>query len=203
MLDRTVYTERNIDMIEQFKELPEAMQFDIRVVAGVMPFRVNEYVINELIDWSNVPADPIFRLMFPQKEMLKPADFESMARLHRENADRDTIKKAAHEIQMGMNPHPAGQKVMNAPMIEGEPVEGMQHKYRETALYFPSQGQTCHSYCTFCFRWAQFIGDGRLKMAATDAATMHAYLKAHHEITDLLFTGGDPLVMKTKILKYL
>ena len=40
-----------------------------------------------------------------------------------------------------------------------------------------------------------------MKMASTDAGTMHAYLKAHTEITDLLFTGGDPLVMKTKILK--
>ena len=75
------------------------------------------------------------------------------------------------------------------------------HKYRETALYFPSQGQTCHSYCTFCFRWAQFIGDDELKMAATEASTMHAYLKQHPEITDVLFTGGDPLVMKTRLLK--
>ncbi|MRI32948.1 lysine 2,3-aminomutase [Endozoicomonas sp. OPT23] len=197
----TVYTERNIDKIEQFTKLPEDMQFDIRVVASVMPFRVNEYVINELINWNNIPADPIFRLMFPQKEMLKATDFDFMAKLHKAGESRENIKKAAHEIQMGMNPHPAGQKVMNAPMIDGEPVEGMQHKYRETALYFPSQGQTCHSYCTFCFRWAQFIGDSELKMAATDAATMHSYLKAHHEITDLLFTGGDPLVMKTKILK--
>ncbi|WP_201772784.1 KamA family radical SAM protein [Endozoicomonas numazuensis] len=196
-----VFTERNIDSIEQFRQLPEAMQFDIKVVASVMPFRVNEYVINELIDWNNIPADPIFRLMFPQKEMLKAADFNFMAELHRAAESRDTIKKAAKEIQLGMNPHPAGQQVMNSPMLEGEPVEGMQHKYRETALYFPSQGQTCHSYCTFCFRWAQFIGDSELKMASTDAATMHAYLKAHTEITDLLFTGGDPLVMKTKILK--
>ena len=197
----TVYTERNIDTIEQFRQLPEEMQFDIRVVASVMPFRVNEYVVNELIDWSCVPNDPVFRLMFPQKEMLKAADFEFMAKLHRAGESRDNIKKAAHEIQLGMNPHPAGQQVMNAPMVEGEPVQGMQHKYRETALYFPSQGQTCHSYCTFCFRWAQFIGDSELKMAATDASTMHAYLKAHHEVSDLLFTGGDPLVMKTKILK--
>ncbi|WP_153301641.1 KamA family radical SAM protein [Endozoicomonas arenosclerae] len=196
-----VFTERNIDSIEQFRKLPEAMQFDIKVVASVMPFRVNEYVINELIDWNNIPADPIFRLMFPQKEMLKAADFNLMAQLHEAGESRETIKKLAHEIQLGMNPHPAGQQVMNAPMLEGEPVQGMQHKYRETALYFPSQGQTCHSYCTFCFRWAQFIGDNELKMASTDAATMHAYLKAHTEITDLLFTGGDPLVMKTKILK--
>ena len=158
-----VFTERNIDSIKQFRELPETMQFDIKVVASVMPFRVNEYVINELIDWNNIPADPIFRLMFPQKEMLKAADFNFMEKLHKAGESRDTIKQAAREIQLGMNPHPAGQQAMNSPMLEGEPVEGMQHKYRETALYFPSQGQTCHSYCTFCFRWAQFIGDNELK----------------------------------------
>ncbi len=188
-------------MIDQFRALPQEMQFDIRVVASVMPFRVNEYVINELIDWNNIPADPVFRLMFPQKEMLKVHDFELMAGLHRQGAALSDIKKAAREIQLGMNPHPAGQQAMNLPMIDGNLVQGMQHKYRETALYFPSQGQTCHSYCTFCFRWAQFIGDSELKMAATDASTMQAYLQAHHELTDLLFTGGDPLVMKTKILK--
>ena len=154
-----VYTERNIDMIEQFRQLPKPMQFEIRVVASVMPFRVNEYVVNELIDWNNVPADPVFRLMFPQKEMLREGDFNLMASLFEAGESREVIKKAAHEIQMGMNPHPAGQLAMNAPMVDGKPVQGMQHKYRETALYFPSQGQTCHSYCTFCFRWAQFIGD--------------------------------------------
>ncbi|MCW7554602.1 lysine 2,3-aminomutase [Endozoicomonas gorgoniicola] len=197
----TVYTERNIDMIEQFRQLPEAMQFEIKVVASVMPFRVNEYVVNELIDWNDIPDDPVFRLMFPQKEMLKAGDFDLMAELHAAEASRATIKKAAHEIQLSMNPHPAGQMAMNAPMVDGKPVQGMQHKYRETALYFPSQGQTCHSYCTFCFRWAQFIGDSDLKMAATEASTMHAYLKEHKELTDLLFTGGDPLVMKTKLVK--
>ena len=52
---------------------------------------------------------------------------------------------------------------------DGERVEGIQHKYRETVLFFPSQGQVCHSYCTFCFRWAQFVGDKDLKMASTEA----------------------------------
>ena len=196
-----VYTERNLDSISQFLALPEDMQFDIRVVASVLPFRVNEYVINELIDWNCVPNDPVFRLMFPQKGMLQPEQFETMAELHRHGASTAEIKEAARKIQHSMNPHPAGQLALNRPMVDGKIVSGMQHKYRETALYFPSQGQTCHSYCTFCFRWAQFIGDDELKMAATEASTMHAYLKQHPEVTDVLFTGGDPLVMKTRLLK--
>ncbi len=67
-------------------------------------------------------------------------------------------------------------------------------------LFFPSQGQTCHSYCTFCFRWAQFVGDKELRIATNEAAHLHAYLEAHREVTDLLVTGGDPMVMKTRHL---
>ena len=68
-------------------------------------------------------------------------------------------------------------------------------------LFFPSQGQTYHSYCTFCFRWAQFVGNTNLRISAREVATLHEYLQSHKEITDLLVTGGDPLVMKTSRLE--
>ncbi|MFO7892212.1 MAG: hypothetical protein R6U63_00640, partial [Longimicrobiales bacterium] len=37
----------------------------IRVMAPVLPFRTNRYVLNRLVDWSRIPDDPIFRLTFP------------------------------------------------------------------------------------------------------------------------------------------
>ena len=77
----------------------------------------------------------------------------------------------------------------------------MQHKYRETVLFFPSQGQTCHAYCTFCFRWPQFVGMDGLKFAMREADSLRGYVEAHPEISDVLFTGGDPLIMKTKVLR--
>lgn len=193
-----VYTERHFDQIPPIRKLPEEQRFAMRVVANVLPFRVNQYVIDELIDWDNVPADPIFQLTFPQPEMLEPEQFERMASLLREGADRDLIRKAAHAIREELNPHPAGQRELNVPMIGDERIEGLQHKYRETVLFFPSQGQTCHSYCTFCFRWAQFVGDKELRFAANEASQLHRYLRQHAEVTDLLITGGDPMVMKTK-----
>jgi KamA family protein len=80
----------------------------------------------------------------------------------------------------------------------------MQHKYRETVLFFPSKGQSCHAYCTFCFRWPQFVGMDELKFATNDAEMLARYVAEHEEITDVLFTGGDPLLMKTEILaKYI
>ncbi|MDX1389577.1 MAG: lysine 2,3-aminomutase, partial [Acidobacteriota bacterium] len=85
--------------------------------------------------------------------------------------------------------------------VGGEPLSGMQHKYRETVLYFPSQGQTCHAYCTYCFRWAQFVGIDELKFAANEADLLAKYIRQSTEVTDVLFTGGDPMVMKTAKLR--
>ena len=195
-----VYTERQLDQIEPLKRLPEEQRFEMRVVANVLPFRVNQYVIDELIDWSQVPNDPIFQLTFPQRDMLAPEDFERMAAALRGGADRTEITRLAREIQAGLNPHPAGQQEMNVPTLDGVPLPGMQHKYRETVLFFPSQGQVCHSYCTFCFRWAQFVGDKDLKIASKEAGQLLDYLAERPNLTDLLMTGGDPMVMKAKHL---
>ncbi|RMG29005.1 MAG: lysine 2,3-aminomutase [Gammaproteobacteria bacterium] len=195
-----VYTARQLDRIAPLARLPEETRFAIRVVAQVLPFRVNRYVVEELIDWSRVPEDPVFRLVFPQREMLSEADFERMAGVLRAGADARRVREVADEIRAGLNPHPAGQMALNVPLLDGTPLPGMQHKYRETVLFFPSQGQVCHSYCTFCFRWAQFVGDKALRFATHEAEHLHAYLAAHPEVTDLLVTGGDPMVMKTKHL---
>jgi len=196
-----VFTERHIDKIPQVQKYLTPQQiFDIKVVAAVLPFRVNEYVINELIDWENIPADPIYQLTFPQSGMLKKGHFSQMAALLNGNAEKHEIKRLANQIREELNPHPAGQLELNVPTLDGEAIPGLQHKYNETVLFFPSQGQTCHSYCTFCFRWAQFIGNKELKFASKEAGQLHRYLKEHKEVSDLLITGGDPLVMKTKHL---
>jgi KamA family protein len=196
-----VYTERQFDQIAALERLPEELRFAMRVVANVLPFRVNQYVIEELIDWQAVPEDPIFQLTFPQQGMLAGEDFTRMADALRRGLDRTEIRAIAREIQAGLNPHPAGQQELNVPRLDGQPLPGVQHKYRETVLFFPSQGQVCHSYCTFCFRWAQFVGDKELRFAANEAESLHRYLRQDRNISDLLVTGGDPMVMKTKHLK--
>lgn len=196
-----VFTERQLDNIQQIQYLSEEQRFNMRVVANILPFRVNEYVINELINWDNVPDDPIFQLTFPQPEMLLPEQFERMAALMKTDPEHKIIQQLASKIRAELNPHPAGQQDMNVPLLNETRLAGVQHKYQETVLFFPSQGQTCHSYCTFCFRWAQFVGDKTLRFASNEADKLHEYLEMHHEVTDLLITGGDPMVMKTKYLK--
>ncbi len=107
----------------------------------------------------------------------------------------------AHSVRMRLNPHPAGQLALNVPELADEPLPGMQHKYPETVLVFPKQGQTCHAYCTYCFRWAQFVGEPDLKMATDDVDRMTSYLRAHPEVTSVLITGGDPMIMGAAVLR--
>lgn len=195
------YLIHNFRTIPQLEKLSKQDLDDIEVVGNVLPFKVNNYVIDELIDWDNYQTDPIFRLTFPQKEMLEEADFEEMKKTLAETTDKAIIKEVADRIRMSLNPHPAGQMEMNVPEIDGVKLTGIQHKYRETLLFFPSSGQTCHSYCTFCFRWAQFVGLEGMKFAMRETELLVKYLEEHQEVTDILFTGGDPMIMNFRVFK--
>jgi L-lysine 2,3-aminomutase len=195
------YGPRDLDAIPQLARLPADVRFAMRVVAEVLPFKVNDYVLEELIDWERVPDDPMFQLTFPQPGMLADRDFTRIADLLRRGAGRDEVRAAARSVQARLNPHPAGQKQLNTPRLDGAPLRGMQHKYRETVLFFPAPGQTCHAYCTYCFRWPQFVGLDGLKFAAAEADHLVRYLRQQPSVTDVLFTGGDPLVMRTAVLR--
>ncbi len=194
-------TRNNVTKTRQWKHLPRHLQEAIEVVSCVLPFRTNEYVMSELIDWDRVPDDPIFQLTFVQRDMLSREDFRTMADLLARQAPRKELEATANAIRRRLNPHPAGQLTHNVPTLDGRPLPGLQHKYAQTVLLFPSQGQTCHAYCTFCFRWAQFVGMDDLKFQASETTDLQAYLAAHREVTDVLVTGGDPLIMRTKALR--
>ena len=172
----------------------------IEVVGHVLPFKTNNYVVEQLINWEGLMT-AIFILNFPQREMLRPSHYEQM-----ESAlaakDPAQIERTAQEIRLQLNPHPAGQISLNVPKLrDRNGLDGMQHKYPQTVLFFPSQGQTCHAYCAFCFRWPQFVGMDNFKFAMREADMLVRYLQEHKEVTDVLFTGGDPMMMRASVLR--
>jgi L-lysine 2,3-aminomutase len=195
------YSAKHLDMLTGRAGLAPDERLAVRAVATVLPFRTNSYVIENLIDWDAAPDDPIYRLVFPQPDMLPAGDVRRLADLISTEAPAASLRAAAHEIRMRLNPHPAGQLLLNAPNLHGRPLSGLQHKYPETVLFFPRQGQTCHAYCTYCFRWAQFVDEPDLKMASDDIGTLVAYLGEHPEVTSVLITGGDPMIMGESVLR--
>ena len=189
----------NYKKIPQISRLTDEQLEAIEVVGNVLPFKTNNYVVDELINWDDIENDPMFKLTFPQKGMLSDEHYNIMRIILNKTKDKEIIKNTANLIRNELNPHPAGQIEHNVPVLNGERLNGMQHKYKETLLFFPSQGQTCHAYCTFCFRWPQFVGMDELKFAARESSHLRDYIIQNKEITDILFTGGDPMIMKANV----
>jgi L-lysine 2,3-aminomutase len=192
---------RHIDLLPQIRHLSMEQRTALKAASAVLPFRVNEYVLRELIDWDDIPNDPIYQLTFPQAGMLDRADFRRLEDMVVRGEEGECLRRLAQGIHMRMNPNPAAQKILNIPRVDGEPVLGCQHKYRETVLFFPLRGQTCHAYCTYCFRWPQFNGVKALRFAARNIGDLVRYLAKHDEVTDILITGGDPMIMSATLLR--
>jgi KamA family protein len=194
------YNAKSILSSPYWSLLPSETKDALSTVSKVLPFRTNEYVLRELIDWKRVPDDPVFRLTFPHPDMLPAEDYRRLSKLLSESATQPAAEAYIAMLRHRMNPHPAGQMTHNVPMLDGRPVEGLQHKYGETVLFFPAAGQTCHAYCTFCFRWPQFVGMEDIKFNARESEELRRYLDCHPHVTDVLVTGGDPMVMNAETL---
>merc|ERR1712091_664007 len=145
---------------------------------------------------GDIGLDPFYKLVFPTMDMLTQ-EHQDLLNNACDAGDPKEIKATVEIIREALNPHPAGQKTLNAP--KKAELTGVQHKYAETVLFFAAAAQTCHAYCTYCFRWAQFIGDADLRFAQKDADSLFDYLEEHEEVSDILFTGGDPMIMKTNM----
>lgn len=194
-----LYEIKDIDRLPQLQKLSTADRLAMKAVAQVLPFRVNNYVVEELINWEKISDDPIFRLTFPQKEMLAAESLDKVI-WHLQNSPPEDLRQVVNTIRAQLNPHPGGQAEHNIPTLDGKQVPGIQHKYPETVLIFPTAGQTCHAYCTFCFRWPQFVKMDGMKFATRESGLFQEYLRQHQEVTDVLITGGDPMTMKAKHL---
>jgi KamA family protein len=76
-------------------------------------------------------------------------------------------------------------------------VPGLEHKYPDTALLLVNE--VCGGYCRFCFRKRLFMDDN--DEVVKDITEGLKYIREHKEITNVLLTGGDPLVMSTPKLE--
>ena len=74
---------------------------------------------------------------------------------------------------------------------------GVQHKYHDTVLLLCNE--VCGAYCRYCFRKRLFMNDNEeVNKSVYDGLD---YIAAHPEITNVLLTGGDPLLMSTRRLE--
>jgi lysine 2,3-aminomutase len=77
------------------------------------------------------------------------------------------------------------------------PIKGIVHRYADRALLKPLL--ICPVYCRFCFRREHVGPDGGLLTEAELAAAI-AWLAARPAITEVILTGGDPLMLSPRRL---
>lgn len=74
------------------------------------------------------------------------------------------------------------------------------HRYYSRALFTPTS--VCPVHCRYCFRKNELSANDELFLADFDKTV--EYLKQHPEISEIIFTGGDPLTLSNdKLRKYL
>ncbi len=75
-------------------------------------------------------------------------------------------------------------------------MQGLEHKYSPTALFIVND--VCGGICRYCFRKRLFL-QGKTE-ALRDVPAAIDYVREHGEITNILLTGGDPLMSSTRRL---
>ncbi len=75
-------------------------------------------------------------------------------------------------------------------------VQGCEHKYPDTAILLVSNACAC--FCRFCFRKRLFMHDNHEVNPKVSKGL--EYINNHKEITNVLLTGGDPLMLSTNRL---
>lgn len=81
------------------------------------------------------------------------------------------------------------------PLLEEkyEKTKGLIHKYRNRILILLTLA--CASYCRFCTRRRKVSEIKKGKITKADIKKMLAYCLKHPEIKEVIFSGGDPLVV--------
>lgn len=74
--------------------------------------------------------------------------------------------------------------------------KGVQHKYPHTVLLLCNE--VCGGYCRYCFRKRLFMNDN--EEANRDVSEGIRYIASNPNATNVLLTGGDPLMMSSRYL---
>ena len=114
--------------------------------------------------------------------------------LIREPGDPIGLQVIPHADELRMAPHedadPIGDEAFS-------PVPGIVHRYADRALLKPLL--ICPLYCRFCFRREHVGPDGGVLDELALGRALD-WLRAHPAVTEVILTGGDPLMLSARRL---
>ncbi len=93
-------------------------------------------------------------------------------------------------VREGEGPDPIGDEAHS-------PVKGIVHRYPDRVLLKPVH--LCPVYCRFCFR-RDVVGTSAQGLSPAEIQAALGYIRAHREIWEVIFSGGDPLILSNRRL---
>ncbi len=202
------YNHHSFTKSPYYERLPEKEKKTFRTLSQIFHFKANNYVLDHLINWEDVPNDPIYQLVFPREEMVFPQDYDELQNMEgvfNEGTSTPLSKEQEafyQKVRYKMRPQiQVSQEAIRPCLKEGLP--GVYHIFSTMVNLFPSPMlKTCHAYCTYCFRWIAFKEvEVQSHNSYTDPQMPVSYLQSHPEVTDVQFTGADPMILKAAKLR--
>lgn len=202
MMKFQAYNSSSFTKNPYFSKIPDKEKNEFLVLSLVHHFKTNNYVLENLINWSKVPADPIYKLVFPRKEMISNSDFELLRDLQHSGQNGNLITELAGIIKKKLAPKFV-QASESIPYFEGKRVQGAYRNFAKILNLFPSpMVRSCHTYCNYCYCWNLFNNPEIQKSTSySDPMTPLGFLKSNPEISEILFTGADPLIISAGNLR--
>jgi len=150
--------------------IPVDRQLDFKVVEGGFPSNVTPYYKN-LIDFTKIPHDPIFKQAFPDIRELEKLPISS---------GFDNEDPLNEEAQM--------------------PIPHLIHRYKDRVVLLVTNrcAVNCR-FCLRKRKWKKNVACHSLN--DDELSEVCAYLIKNPEIREVLVSGGDPLVLQTARLK--
>ncbi|MEL6534064.1 MAG: lysine 2,3-aminomutase, partial [Bacteroidota bacterium] len=173
-----------------------------QVLTQVFHFKTNAYILNQLINWDDLDADPMYRLNFLQPQMLPPQDYLHLRQLLYTPLSETEKKSYTTGVRHRLRPE-IKHAAKSLPTQHGQWMRGIYRAFRTHASLFPSpMSKTCHAYYSYCFRWEMLDNPTAQKQTTyTDPHHPISFLRTTPEVTDVLFTGADPLVVPANKLR--
>ncbi len=186
--------------IPEIMHLTLQQKLDLKAASWIIPFKTNKYIINELIEWSNIPQDPMYQLTLNYPELLDEIDLHHIQKMQSASLLPKELQSQGEKIlQKILAPYFAS-LVESTVSQKRNIILGLIHHFPHTVLLFPISAQDCFAYCTYCIRWMNRI-NSNAKFYYTDPQSPIDYIKNDRSITDILLTGGDVLCMETEKLE--
>ena len=194
------YSAQTFKKTPYYQALPSVEKTTFDALTEVFHFKTNRYVLENLINWDKVPNDPIYELNFLRPHMLSSSDYQALI-----TSIQESRYDLANTIRQ-LKPAIVNVDVTRIPVRQGQIIQGIYHSFRTLLNLFPNpMTHTCHAYCSYCYRWKQFTSN-QLQSSGSgysykNPQTPIPYLLEHPEITDVLFTGADPLVLPAHLIR--